>query len=75
MGSCNIDHSHQDVVKKLESQKQFLPEDVYEKVSRFSDNENSQATLNELFHLLKKYDLAPKTEREDRDKKLIALIT
>ncbi|WP_106495266.1 group-specific protein [Lentibacillus sp. Marseille-P4043] len=74
MGSCNIDHSYQDVVKKLENQKEFLPADLYEQVSRFLDNEHSQETLNELFHLLKKYDLASKTEQEDRDRKLIALI-
>ncbi len=72
MGTCNIDHSHEDVVKKLESQESFLPDELAAKLAQFLKGENKQETLNELFHLLKKYDLASASEREERNKKLIA---
>lgn len=74
MGTCNIDHSHEDVVKKWKSQEEYMPVVLNEKVQHFLDNELSQETLNELFHLLKKYDLSSKSEREDRNKKMVSLI-
>lgn len=70
MGQCSIDHSHEDVLQKLESQQEFLPESISEDVHRFLYGERSQQTLNELFHLLKKYDLASKEEQEERNLKL-----
>jgi hypothetical protein len=73
MGTCNINHSHEDVVKKFESQEEFLPEPLVETLHRFLKNEHSQKILNELFHLLKKYDLASKNEQDERNKKLTAL--
>ncbi|HLR67934.1 hypothetical protein [Virgibacillus alimentarius] len=75
MGVCNIDHSLEDVQKKLKGQESFLPDDLARKVHQFLENEQSQENLNELFHLLKKYDLASKLEREERDKKLAVLIS
>jgi len=72
VGTCNIDHSHEDVVQKLESQKSFLPDGLDAKLAQFLKGENKQETLNELFHLLKKYDLASESEREERNKKLTA---
>ncbi len=74
MGKCMIDHSHQDVVEKLESLKSFLPKDLITKINRFLDDSHGQETLNTLFHLLKKYDLASEEERLDRNKKLHSLI-
>ena len=72
MGTCNIDHSHEDVVKKLESQESFLPKELAAKLDRVLNKDQEQETLNELFHLLKKYDLASESEREARNKKLTA---
>ncbi|HUC92182.1 MAG TPA: hypothetical protein VMS09_09160 [Paenibacillus sp.] len=73
MGECNLDHSLEDVLRKLESQKDFLPEQVGERMRQFLKNERTQQTLNELFHLLKKYDLVSEEEREERNEKLIKL--
>ncbi|MGP4107702.1 hypothetical protein [Virgibacillus sp. L01] len=75
MGVCNIDHSQESVVKKLKSQEEFLPQDLTDKLYLFLDEDRSQETLNELFHLFKKYDLASKSEQEERDGQLITLIS
>ncbi|MBP1155556.1 MULTISPECIES: group-specific protein [unclassified Paenibacillus] len=74
MGNCNIDHSQEDVIQKLDSQQDFLPEPMGKELHRFLESQHSQQTLNELFHLLKKYDLASYEEREERNKKLLQLI-
>lgn len=74
MGECSLDHSHEDVVKKLDSQKDFLPQPLLANLQRFLNLEHSQQTLNELFHLLKKYDLASPEEQTERNKKLTRLI-
>lgn len=74
MGTCNIDHSHEDVVTKLRSQEEFLPGELSQKIHHFLEKNHSQEKLNEVFHLLKKYDLAEESEREDRNKKFVALI-
>lgn len=74
MGVCNIDHSHESVVKKLKNQEAFLPAELNEKIHRFLEKDLSQETLNEVFHLLKKYDLASEEDREDRNKKFAAII-
>lgn len=74
MGACNIDHSFEDVFKKLKSQEEFLPDELNKKIHHFLGKEHSQETLNELFHLLKKYDLAEKTEQESRNEKMLKLI-
>jgi citrate synthase len=75
VGQCNIDHSHEDVIQKLESQQVFIPEHVGEALQRFLKNQHSQQTLNELFHLLKKYDLASKEEQEERNHQFMQLIS
>jgi len=74
LGICNIDHSHESVVKKLRNQEEFLPVDLKEKIHQFLSNELSQQTLNEVFHLLKKYDLASNEERESRNEKFAAIM-
>lgn len=74
MGKCTIDHSHEDVVMKLQAQEEFLPENMKDKVTHFLMNESTQEILNDLFHLLKKYDLASTAEQEERNMKLTALI-
>lgn len=58
MNSCPIDHTPKDVQKKLAEQQPFLPQELYQKCQQFLEEERDQNTLNDLFHLLKKYDLA-----------------
>jgi hypothetical protein len=74
VGTCNLDHSHEDVNDKLESQQGFLPQFIYQDLHRFLKSEHSQQILNELFHLLKKYDLASKEEQEERNGKFVQLM-
>lgn len=74
MSQCNIDHSLEDVKKKLASQKEVLREDLYTRLERFLQKELDQEMLNTIFHLLKKYDLASPTEREERNKKLLKIL-
>ncbi|OKL37462.1 group-specific protein [Domibacillus mangrovi] len=74
MGQCSIDHSQEDVIQKLESQRDFLSAALYEEVQLYLKNEHVQEALNELFHILKKYDLASKEEQEERNQKLVYLI-
>ncbi|MDM5154457.1 hypothetical protein QUF88_11610 [Bacillus sp. DX1.1] len=72
---CNIDHSSEDVINKLETQQCFLSEFLVEDLHEFLKNNYSQQILNEIFHLLKKYDLASKEEREKRNEQLMLLIS
>jgi hypothetical protein len=75
MSSCKLDHPVEDVVNKLESQKSFLPADIYSKCQQFLESNPTQLELNELFHLLKKYDLASEEEQQSRNEKLYELVT
>lgn len=70
MGQCSIDHSLEDVRKKLEEQQAFLPQALYGACSSFLVEQRDQETLNEVFHLLKKYDLASEEVREQRNASL-----
>lgn len=74
MGTCNLNHSQQDVRLKFESQKAFLPTVLSQTLDRYLEKANSQETLNELFHLLKKYDLSTQEEQESRNEKLKQII-
>lgn len=74
LGKCNIDHSRKDVIQKLQSQEEFLPKKIQLVVKHFLMQENPQETLNDLFHLLKKYDLSSEAERQERNKKMLELI-
>lgn len=73
MSKCNLDHSREDVLKKLESQREFLPSGLYAQTQEYLRQELSQAVLNELFHLLKKYDLISAEEQRERVAKLTEL--
>jgi len=70
MGECNIDHSKTDVQEKYQSQKEFLPQDMQPLFNQFFEEEHTQDILNEVFHLLKKYDLATEEERSERNNRL-----
>jgi hypothetical protein len=74
MSSCKIDHPLEDVKNKLESQKTFLPGDLYIQCEQFLTTPRTQLELNELFHLLKKYDLASTEEQENRNEQLKNLL-
>ncbi|WP_096187674.1 group-specific protein [Evansella halocellulosilytica] len=65
--ACNIDHSLEDVSKKLESQKEFLPSHIYDAVNVLLSKKPDQQVLNEVFHALKKYDLANDEEKHERN--------
>lgn len=71
---CNIDHSIEDVMNKLESQKSFLPEVIFKELKEFLQGNHSQEILNDVFHLLKKYDLVSEEERETRNTQLLLII-
>ena len=71
MSSCPIDHSLEDVRKKLNEQKLFLPEAIAEGVKSYLTEAIPQEALNDIFHLLKKYDLANAEERRERDTQLV----
>ena len=74
MSECKLNHSHEDVKNKFESQAEFLPLDLKEKFTLFFQKEHSQELLNEIFHLLKKYDLASDEEKEERYKRLSLIL-
>lgn len=67
MSKCTIDHSLADVRNKLEEQRAFLPEELYKNGLLYLNAQRDQTTLNEVFHLLKKYDLASEEVREERN--------
>lgn len=70
MGACNINHSLTDVQEKLDSQKPYLPEHLIAGLHESLTVNQSQETINEIFHLLKKYDLATEEKQKERNEKL-----
>jgi hypothetical protein len=75
MSSCNIDHSKEDTILKLQSQQEFMPKSIYERVTVFLQSTHGQDKLNALFHLLKKYDLASSEEQVIRNHSIIQLLS
>ncbi|MED4204604.1 hypothetical protein [Neobacillus mesonae] len=74
MSECKLDHSHEDVKSKYESQAEFLPEDMKPLFKQFFAKEHTQDLLNEVFHLLKKYDLADEQEQSKRNNRLYLVL-
>lgn len=74
MSECRLNHSHEDVKNKYESQVDFLPDSLKEKFQVFFQQEHTQDRLNEVFHLLKKYDLASDEEKEERNNHLSLIL-
>ena len=70
MSECKLNHSHEDVKSKYESQAAFLPEEMKPLFEQFFAKEHTQEILNEVFHLLKKYDLATVDEKNERTNRL-----
>lgn len=75
VSECKLDHSQEDVQKKLAEQSSFLPTALGEGLAEKLGQPLTQEKLNELFHLLKKYDLASEQERLQRDEKLRLFLT
>jgi hypothetical protein len=74
LSECKLDHNHEDVKSKYESIAAFLPEDLKPLFIQFFEKEHSQDLLNEVFHLLKKYDLATKEEQATRNNRLYLVL-
>jgi hypothetical protein len=74
MSECKLDHSLEDVRNKYESQAAFLPEEMKPLFGQFLTKEHTQELLNEMFHLLKKYDLASEEERNERNNRLLLVL-
>jgi citrate synthase len=74
MSECKLDHTHEDVQKKYESQKEYLPEEMVPLFEEFFSKEHTQDILNEVFHLLKKYDLASEEEKSERTSRLYLVL-
>jgi hypothetical protein len=74
MGECKLNHSQEDVKSKYESQAEFLPEDMKPLFNQFFAGEHTQELLNEVFHLLKKYDLASAEEQSARNERLYLVL-
>lgn len=74
MSECKIDHSFEDVMQKFEQQKEFLPTDMIPLFGAFFQKEHSQDILNQVFHLLKKYDLATDEEKVERSNRLYLVL-
>ncbi|MFD2991311.1 hypothetical protein ACFS5O_06695 [Fictibacillus nanhaiensis] len=74
MGKCTIDHTLEDVKQKLAEQSAFMPRELVIEVGDSLSDDSDQTYLNEVFHLLKKYDLVDESERETRNEKLSNLV-
>jgi hypothetical protein len=74
LGECKLNHTKEDVKGKYESQAEFLPEDMKQLFDQFFAGEHSQELLNEVFHLLKKYDLVSVDEQIARNERLYLVL-
>ncbi|KIL53047.1 hypothetical protein [Jeotgalibacillus campisalis] len=72
--SCTIDHSHDEVRQKLVSQHEYLPKEIFTGVEILLQSNLDQERLNQIFHLLKKYDLASEDEKLHRNRSFEKLI-
>ncbi|MGG0718519.1 hypothetical protein ABE096_13125 [Robertmurraya massiliosenegalensis] len=74
MSECKLDHSLEDVKNKFEAQSSYLPEEIKSLFEKFYREEHAQDILNDVFHLLKKYDLATDNEKETRNNRLMMVL-
>ncbi|OLS35281.1 group-specific protein [Bacillus sp. MRMR6] len=74
MSECKLDHTHADVKSKYSTQEAYLPDDMKALFEQFFAKEHSQDLLNEVFHLLKKYDLAAEEEKDTRNNRLYLIL-
>jgi hypothetical protein len=74
MSECKLNHPQEDVRNKYESQEAFLPNEMKPLFEQFFSKEHTQDLLNDVFHLLKKYDLASKEDRNERNNRLYMVL-
>jgi citrate synthase len=74
MSKCKLDHTNEDVRQKYQSQLEFLPKEMHSLFETFFADEHPQHELNELFHLLKKYDLISESEKAERNQQMLLLL-
>ncbi|MEC2057503.1 group-specific protein [Peribacillus psychrosaccharolyticus] len=74
MSECKLNHSKSDVQNKYDQQEEYLPEDIRNLFQVFFKKEHSQSTINTVFHLLKKYDLAESSEQKRRNEQLKEIV-
>jgi len=74
MSECKLDHTQEDVKSKYESIAAFLPEEMKPLFNPFFEKDHTQDLLNEVFHLLKKYDLATEDEQANRNNRLYLVL-
>lgn len=74
MSECKLNHSKRDIQNKYEQQQEYLPEEVRGLFQVFLKKEHPQSTLNTVFHLLKKYDLAESSEQQRRNEQLKEIV-
>ncbi|BAU27229.1 hypothetical protein DFP93_11381 [Aneurinibacillus soli] len=72
--TCNLDHTIEDVQKKYEAIKPHLPENSTAALALYLAQSRTQEELNEVFHLLKKYDLADVEEQARRNAEFARLL-
>ncbi|WP_040204082.1 hypothetical protein [Neobacillus jeddahensis] len=74
MSECRVNHTKADLKRKYESQESFLPAEIKSLFSPFFARDHAQELLNEVFHLLKKYDLASAEEQSARNNRLLLVL-
>lgn len=74
MSECKLNHTIEDLKNKFNSQEEFLPIELVPSFLSFFERGHSQEIYNEVFHLLKKYDLASDEEKVKRNEQLSLIL-
>ncbi|MCC9625154.1 MULTISPECIES: hypothetical protein [Exiguobacterium] len=69
-----VDHSIEDVSRRLERQSQCMPAHLYFQLEELLNWSLEQEVVNQLYALLKKYDVLTDIEREERNISIQMLI-
>ena len=74
MDPSTVDHSLKDVSRSLERQSQYMPAHLYFQLEELLNWSLDQEVVNQLYALLKKYDVLTDIEREERNVSIQLLI-
>lgn len=74
MDPSTVDHSIEDVSRRLERQSQCMPAHLYFQLEELLNWSLEQEVVNQLYALLKKYDVLTDIEREERNISIQMLI-
>lgn len=74
MDPSTVNHSIEDVSRRLERQSQFMPAHLYFQFEELLNWPLDQEIVNQLYVLLKKYDALTDGEREERNANIQLLI-